>query len=88
MAVNSYLNHSIPVKGAIALGKNRKSVDDDDERGNLCWSPFSCSTPLHLALLALASLALALLALNPLAFTPLHSALPAHPCKLKWQNAS
>ena len=51
------------------MEKNRKSLDDDDdERGNLCWSPFSCSSPLYLALLALASLALALLALNLLAF--------------------
>ena len=59
--------HEVPVKGAIALGKNRKSLDDDDERGNLCWSPFSCSSPpLHLA-----SLALTLLALNLLIFAPL-----------------
>ena len=34
----------IPVKGAIALGKNCKSLDDD-ERGNLCWSLFPCSSP-------------------------------------------
>ena len=53
------------------MEKNRKSLDDDDERENLCWSPFSCSSPLHLASLALASLALALLALNLLAFAPL-----------------
>ena len=53
------------------MEKNRKSLDDDDERGNLSWSFFSCSSPLHLALLALASLALALLALIPLAFAPL-----------------
>ena len=52
------------------MEKNRKSLDDD-ERENLCWSPFSCSSPLHLALLALASRALALLALNLLAFAPL-----------------
>ena len=43
------------------LEKNRKSLDDDDERENLCWSPFSCFSPLHLALLAL----------NLLAFAPL-----------------
>ena len=70
---------NLPVKGALALGKNRKSLDDDDEKGNLCWSPFFCSSPLFLASLALASLALALLALNPLAFAPLHSLLPRLP---------
>ena len=36
--------------------KNRKSLEDDDEGGNLCWSPFSFS-PLDLSLLAFSSLA-------------------------------
>ena len=60
------------------MEKNGKSLDDDDERKNLCWSPFSCSSPLHLA-----SLALALLALAPLAFAPLHLPLPCTPLKTK-----
>ena len=59
------------------MEKNRKSLDDDDEKGNLCWALFSCSSPLHLASLAIASLALASLALALLAKR-----------KLKWQNAS
>ena len=60
-------------------------MDDDDERGNLSWLFFSCSSPLHLALLALASLALASLALALLARNPLASPLLR---KLKQQNAS
>ena len=58
------------------------------KEGIFAGHPSLALFPLHLALLALASLALALLALNPLAFAPLHSPLPAHPYKLKWQNAS
>ena len=65
------------------LEKNRKSLDDDDEKENLWWSPFSCFSPFHLVFLALASLALALLALNLLAFAPL-----TLKRGLKWQNAS
>ena len=75
------------------MEKNHKSLDDDDdERGNLCWSPFSCSSPLHLAslalaLLALASLALAPLALSPLAFAPL-TLIKMAKRELKRQNMS
>ena len=66
-------------KGSFRSWKKIVKDDDDDERGNLCWSPFPCSSPLDLASLALASLALALLALSPLAFALLHSALPRSP---------
>jgi len=53
------------------LEKNHKSLNDDDEGGNL-----SLALPtLDLALLAFASLALAPLALTPLTFAPLCSPL-------------
>ena len=61
------------------MEKNHKSLDDDDERGNFFGSPFSCSSPLDLALLALESLALTPIALTLLAFSPLHSPLPRSP---------
>ena len=76
----------IPVKGAIALKKNHKSLDDDDERGNLCWSLFSCSSPpstlpgLPLPHLPLPS--------TRLPSSPSTHPCSAHPCELKWQNAS
>ena len=48
-------------------------MDDDDEKGNVCSVPYSCSSPLDFVSLALASLALAPLSLTlaPVALTSL-----------------
>ena len=49
----------LPVKGAIALEKNRKSFDDDEEKKGI----FAGYLPLALSPLVLASLALTLASL-------------------------
>ena len=67
---------NIPVKGAIALRKNHKIFNDDEEKRGIAAALPSPCLPLPLPdLLALTSLTLALLALASLAIASLALAL-------------